>query len=88
MLSTKRSYRLAWLGPNEVEDSLDAVLAKLSGKIRTVCRCRAVMPAWVAEPPGNRRIAEVLFQPLSVAREARLPGCAARQRGQDTTFSR
>lgn len=46
---------VAWLGPTEVEESLDALLPKLSGEDLTdLAAARAVMPAWMAEPLGRR----------------------------------
>lgn len=52
----KKSLRsLAWLGPEEVEDGLDAVLPKLSGKdLEELSAARAVMPRWLAEPLSMR----------------------------------
>ena len=42
---------LSWLGPNEVEDGLDAIGRKLSAEdLRELAASRAVMPAWIAEP--------------------------------------
>ena len=42
---------LAWLGPREVEVSLNAIGQKLSDEdIRELAESRAVMPAWMAEP--------------------------------------
>ncbi len=46
---------LAWLGPDEVEDSLDAVLPTLSKEDRDeLSTVRAVMPIWMAEPVSVR----------------------------------
>ena len=46
---------VAWLGPNEVEESLDAVLPILSGEDLSELRAaRTVMPPWMAEPLGRR----------------------------------
>ncbi len=46
---------LAWLGPNEVERSLDAVLPVLSGKdLSELLAARTVLPPWMAEPIGRR----------------------------------
>ena len=46
---------IAWLGPNEVEDSLDAVLPKLSREdVSELVAARALMPAWMAEPLVRR----------------------------------
>ena len=46
---------LAWLGPEEVEDSLDAVLPRLSEEDRNeLAAARAVMPIWMAEPLSVR----------------------------------
>ncbi len=42
---------LAWLGPAEVEDGLEAVLPELStDDIEELAAARAVMPIWMAEP--------------------------------------
>ena len=42
---------LAWLGPKEVEEGLDAIRSKLSAEdLRELAESRAVMPAWMAEP--------------------------------------
>ena len=42
---------LAWLGPKEVEEGLEAVRSKLSAEdLRELAASRAVMPAWMAEP--------------------------------------
>ena len=46
---------LAWLGPQEVEDSLDAVLPQLSEReVNELAAARAVMPRWMAEPLSAR----------------------------------
>ena len=46
---------LAWLGPEEVEDSLDAVLPQLSEReLDELAVARAVMPRWMAEPLSDR----------------------------------
>ena len=46
---------LAWLGPEEVEDSLEAVLPTLSEADRDEhAAARAVMPIWMAEPVSAR----------------------------------
>ena len=46
---------LAWLGPEEVEDSLEAVLSKLSEEDRDeLSAARAIMPIWMAEPVSAR----------------------------------
>ena len=46
---------LAWLGPEEVEDGLEAVLPTLSGAERgELAAARAVMPIWMAEPVSAR----------------------------------
>ena len=42
---------LAWLGPQEVEENLEALEQKLSPEdLEEMAAFRAVMPAWVAEP--------------------------------------
>ena len=42
---------LAWLGPQEVEESLEALGRKLSAEeLEELAASRAMMPAWVAEP--------------------------------------
>lgn len=46
---------LAWLGPKEIEDGLDAVLPELSpNQIDELAAARAVMPNWMAEPLSAR----------------------------------
>ena len=46
---------LAWLGPGEVERSLDAVLPKLSMEdLDDLSTARSVMPKWMAEPLSAR----------------------------------
>ena len=46
---------LAWLGPEEVEDGLEAVLPTLSDADRDeLAAARAVMPIWIAEPVSAR----------------------------------
>lgn len=46
---------VAWLGPREVEKSLDAVLPKLSAEdLSELLAARTVMPPWMAEPLGRR----------------------------------
>ena len=46
---------LAWLGPEEVEDGLDAILPKLSeADLEELAVARAVMPVWLAEPLSTR----------------------------------
>lgn len=45
----------AWLGPEEVEDSLEAILQKLSGSEQDeLATTRAVMPMWMAKPVSSR----------------------------------
>ena len=42
---------LSWLGPDEVEASLDVIGRKLSAEdFQELAASRAVMPAWIAEP--------------------------------------
>ena len=42
---------LAWLGPEEVEDSLETVLPTLSEEdIKELSAVRGIMPIWIAEP--------------------------------------
>ncbi len=42
---------LAWLGPNEVEKSLDAVMPQLTGEdLNELAAAQAVVPDWMAEP--------------------------------------
>ena len=49
------SAALAWLGPEEVEDSLDAVLPQLSEReLNELAAARAVMPRRLAEPLSAR----------------------------------
>ena len=46
---------LAWLGPKEVEDSLEAIFPKLSVEDRDeLLAARAVMPIWMAESVSAR----------------------------------
>lgn len=46
---------LAWLGPEEVEGGLDAVLPQLSSReLGELATARAVMPRWMAEPMSRR----------------------------------
>ena len=46
---------LAWLGPMEVEEGLDAVLPELSpDEFDELAAARAVMPTWMAEPLSVR----------------------------------
>ena len=46
---------LAWLGPNEVENGLDAVLPRLTPEdLDELAAARAVMPLWMAEPLSAR----------------------------------
>ena len=49
---------LAWLGPEEVEDSLEAVVPELSpDELDEFATARAVMPIWMAEAlRGGRRL--------------------------------
>ncbi len=46
---------LAWLGPTEVDESLDAVLPTLSTEdLEELSAARAIMPIWIAEPVSAR----------------------------------
>ena len=46
---------LSWLGPNEVEESLDAIEGKLSTEdLAELAKARALMPSWMAEPVSAR----------------------------------
>ena len=46
---------LAWLGPEEIEDGLEAVLPTLSAEeLDELAVARAVMPIWMAEPVSAR----------------------------------
>ena len=48
---------LAWLGPAEVDDSLEAILPTLSAEDRDeLAAARAVMPIWMAEPVSARML--------------------------------
>ena len=48
---------VAWLGPNEIEESLDAVLPKLSKEdLSDLSAVQAVMPEWMAEPLSRRLV--------------------------------
>ncbi len=46
---------LAWLGPNEVDESLESVLPTLSAEeLEELSAARAIMPIWMAEPVSAR----------------------------------
>ena len=46
---------ISWLGPNEVERSLDTVLPRLSQKdLDELVAAQAVLPKWMAEPLSRR----------------------------------
>ena len=46
---------LAWLGPDEIEKSLDTVLPTLSKEdLEELAVARATMPDWIEEPLGTR----------------------------------
>ncbi len=46
---------ISWLGPHEVERSLDAVLPKLSRKdMDELVAAQAILPKWMAEPLSRR----------------------------------
>lgn len=46
---------LAWLGPHEVEDSLDSVQPRLTQEdLDELAAARAIMPWWMAEPLSAR----------------------------------
>ena len=46
---------ISWLGPHEVERSLDAVLPKLSRQeVNELAAARTVLPNWMAEPLSRR----------------------------------
>lgn len=46
---------LAWLGPAEVEESLDAVMSELSeDELDELATARAIMPNWLAEPVSTK----------------------------------
>ena len=46
---------LAWLGPEEIEDNLEAVLPALSEEeLDELSAARAIMPNWMAEPVSAR----------------------------------
>ena len=46
---------LAWLGPDEIEASLEVIWYKLSAEdFQELATLRAVMPAWIAEPVSAR----------------------------------
>ncbi len=48
---------LAWLGPNEVEKGLDAVMPRLSRReLSDLAAARTALPAWMAEPIGSRLV--------------------------------
>ena len=53
---------LAWLGPEEVEESLETLEHKLSPEdIEELAATRAVMPAWLAEPV-SAMVADGMYQ--------------------------
>ena len=46
---------LAWLGPDEVDDGLDAVLPQLSEReLDELATAQAIMPKWMAAPLSRR----------------------------------
>ena len=46
---------ISWLGPRDIERSLDAVLPKLSRKeVGELAAAQAVLPKWMAEPLSRR----------------------------------
>lgn len=46
---------IAWLGPDEVEESLDILLPKLSGSdLDELAAARTDLPTWMAEPLSRR----------------------------------
>ena len=46
---------LAWLGPKEVDEGLEAVLPMLSAEdFEELSAARAIMPIWMAEPLSAR----------------------------------
>ncbi len=46
---------LAWLGPHEIEEGLDAVLPRLSvAEFDVLAAARAIMPIWMAESISSR----------------------------------
>ena len=46
---------LAWLGPEEVEEGIEAVLPTLSAQdLEELSAARAIMPMWMAEPVSAR----------------------------------
>ena len=48
---------LAWLGPNEVEESLDAVIPQLTAEdLNDLAATRDVVSAWMAEPLNRRLV--------------------------------
>ncbi len=48
---------LAWLGPGQVEESLDAVVPQLTGEdLSDLAAARDVVPAWMAEPLDRRLV--------------------------------
>ncbi|MXX06518.1 MAG: hypothetical protein F4Z71_07130 [Gammaproteobacteria bacterium] len=62
---------LAWLGPAEVEESLDAVLPKLSeDELDELATARAIVPNWLAEPVSTK-----LLHGRCEFTEARMPRC-------------
>ena len=48
---------LAWLGPDEVEESLDAVIPQLTREdLSDLAAARDVVPAWMAKPLNRRLV--------------------------------
>jgi hypothetical protein len=58
---------LAWLGPEEIEENLNAIERKLSSKdFAELAEARAVMPAWIAESISARVGARMVRYPAVV----------------------
>ena len=75
---------LAWLGPAEVEDGLEAVLPTLSEADRDeLAVARAVMPIWMAEPVSARLVEWVRDHACGIVEEGlSRTGFAARIRAE------
>ena len=64
---------LAWLGPNEVEKGLDAVMPQLTGEdLNDLATAQDVMPVWMAEPIGRRLVNGIRFSTRPLATEGHM----------------
>ena len=59
MRPARPARALSWLGPDEVEASMDVIGRKLpSQDIRELAGLRAIIPTWLAEP-ASASVAEI-----------------------------